>query len=108
MNAFRLGLTILASALAASPIVACSDAGPEAGAGGNAKDESTALPGQGADGGNVIETATGLPCEVDAILKTRCQTCHAAEPKYGASAPLVTWQDLQKPGPGGSASKKVF
>ena len=107
MNALRLGLTILASAAAISPVLACGDGGLEVGP-GNGSDDATTLPGQGADGSNVIETATGLPCDVDAILKTRCQTCHAAEPKYGASAPLVTWQDLQKPGPGGSASKKIF
>ncbi len=55
-----------------------------------------------------IPTKTGLPCDLDAILKTRCQTCHGAEPMYGASVPLVTWDDLQKPGPGANASKKVY
>ncbi len=58
--------------------------------------------------GTRIETATGLPCDVDAILKTRCQTCHGSEPQFGASAPLVTWDDLQKPGPGAYANKKVY
>ena len=49
-------------------------------------------------------TQSGLPCEVDAVLKTRCQTCHAAEPKFGASAPLVTFDDLQKT----FGTKKVY
>lgn len=70
---------------------------------------STTSSGGGASssssGGTEI-TATGLPCDVSNVLKTRCQTCHASEPKYGASAPLVTWDDLQKPAPGGG--KKVY
>lgn len=51
---------------------------------------------------------TGLPCDVDTLLATRCQTCHGANPQYGAATPLVTWNDLQKPGPGADSSKKVF
>jgi hypothetical protein len=53
-------------------------------------------------------TATGLPCDVDKVLKTKCQTCHSSPTKYGASAPLVTYADLQAPGPGASSNKKVF
>ena len=41
-------------------------------------------------------TQTGLPCDVDAVLKSKCQTCHASDPTYGASTALVTYQDLQK------------
>jgi hypothetical protein len=58
----------------------------------------------GAADGGMVTTATGLPCDVDAVLKERCQTCHGAEPKYGANVPLVTANDLQQAGPGG---KKV-
>jgi hypothetical protein len=108
MNGTRLAVTIVASAIALVAAVACSGADSSAVGGGNDVTGGSTGPGGGADGGNIIETATGLPCEVDAVLKTRCQTCHAAQPKYGASAPLVTWDDLQKSGPGGSASKKVF
>ena len=46
--------------------------------------------------GAVETTATGLPCDVDKVLKSRCQTCHASDTRYGASAPLVTYEDLQK------------
>ncbi|MCA9586308.1 MAG: peptidylglycine alpha-amidating monooxygenase [Myxococcales bacterium] len=65
------------------------------------------LPGQGgepevgADG----KTATGLPCDIDATLKQKCQTCHGASPSFGASAPLVTHADLMKDWPSG---KKVY
>ena len=46
--------------------------------------------------GAPAETATGLPCDVDAVLKSKCQTCHASEPKYGASTSLVTYDDLHE------------
>jgi len=62
----------------------------------------------GGGGGQVETTKTGLPCDVDKILKTRCQTCHAADPRYGASTALVTHADLMKSGPGASSAKKVF
>ena len=60
------------------------------------------------DGQEKVVTQTGLPCDVDAILRNRCQTCHSSPAQYGASAPLVTWDDLQKPGPGANANKKVW
>ncbi|MDB5218954.1 MAG: hypothetical protein JWO86_6881 [Myxococcaceae bacterium] len=82
------------------------EADPTTGAGSEAN-----LPGRvsGSDGGpTVTSAATGLPCDVDAVLKTHCQTCHASQPQFGASTSLVTWDDLQKPGPGANANKKVY
>jgi cytochrome c551/c552 len=73
-----------------------------------ATDDDEVNAGETGQGGTRVETATGLPCDVDAVLKTRCQTCHASEPKYGANTSLVTWDDLHKPGPGANASKKVY
>lgn len=35
----------------------------------------------------------GLPCEVEALLATRCQSCHGATPKKAPMA-LVTYEDL--------------
>lgn len=58
--------------------------------------------------GRQVTTKNGLPCDVDAILKRDCQTCHSSTPQYGASTALVTWDDLQKPGPGAQSSKKVW
>ena len=46
--------------------------------------------------GEKVVTQSGLPCDVDAILRNRCQTCHSSPTKYGASAPLVTFDDLVK------------
>lgn len=45
----------------------------------------------------------GLPCDVDAVLKARCQACHGDSPSAGASAKLVTWDDLHAP----YAGKKI-
>jgi hypothetical protein len=50
-------------------------------------------------------TASGLPCDVDAVLKARCQSCHGSSPSFGASAPLVTYADLTKTWANG---KKVY
>ena len=36
-----------------------------------------------------------LPCDVDAVLANNCRQCHGATPAFGASVPLVTWNDLQ-------------
>jgi hypothetical protein len=55
--------------------------------------------------GVATPTSNGLPCDVDAALKTKCQTCHGSEPQFGAPNALVTFDDLQKPGNGG---KKVY
>jgi hypothetical protein len=46
--------------------------------------------------GEKVVTQSGLPCDVDAIFRNRCQTCHSSPAKYGASAPLVTWEDVRK------------
>ena len=51
--------------------------------------------------------ASGLPCDVDAILKSNCQSCHSASPVYGAPMPLVTSADLHA-ALKSDASKKVF
>jgi hypothetical protein len=95
------------SALAACTAEMPSDASPDGTGTGGGKGTGTGtddvVPAK--PGGSVETTATGLPCDVDKILKTRCQTCHASETRYGASAPLVTHADLQKALPSG---KKVF
>ncbi len=44
--------------------------------------------------GGEIGAGTPLPCEIDAILRDKCQTCHAAQPRYGAPMPLVDRDDL--------------
>lgn len=53
-------------------------------------------------------TKTGLPCEVDAVLKTRCQTCHGSTLQYGAPNPLVTYDDLAKASGSGKVLDRVL
>lgn len=38
--------------------------------------------------------ASHLPCDVDRILKSNCQGCHGTNPQFGASDPLVTYDDV--------------
>jgi hypothetical protein len=81
----------------------CSDdvAGlPSSYGGGTTQNEQTAGGGSpttpGGTGGKSSAPASGLPCDVDAVLKESCQSCHGTSPSFGASAPLVTLADLQK------------
>ncbi|MBX3221515.1 MAG: peptidylglycine alpha-amidating monooxygenase [Labilithrix sp.] len=48
---------------------------------------------EGEDGAK-NKVQSGLPCKVADVLAASCQTCHGAEPKAGASTPLVTFEDL--------------
>ena len=59
--------------------------GPTTGIGGRA-----GIGGAAGAGG----PANGLPCDVQALLQTRCVTCHAATPVNGAPMPLVTYANL--------------
>ena len=41
--------------------------------------------------------AGSLPCAVDNVLKTQCQSCHGTSPIGGAPMALMTYADLTKP-----------
>jgi hypothetical protein len=87
-----------AALVIATLTVACIDAPPPE---MTSKKSDPKAPTGGADSAlatnGTIRTTTGLPCAVSQTLSKNCQTCHGATPKTGASAPLVTWDDLQKP-----------
>jgi len=38
--------------------------------------------------------ATGLPCDVEEVFRTRCTSCHGATPSAGAPNSLLTYDDL--------------
>jgi hypothetical protein len=82
--------------LIASGVACGSDAaGPnQASNDGGSNSSSTTVGGQ----------VTNLPCDVDSILRSRCQTCHAASPVGGATVSLVTHDDLTQDRNG----KKVY
>jgi hypothetical protein len=50
--------------------------------------------GTGAGSSEGGSASGGLPCEVSEILATHCQSCHSAEPKFGAPMPMVSRADL--------------
>jgi len=49
-----------------------------------------------ADAG-VTPNTTGLPCDVQALLSSRCVSCHGVIPSQGAPMSLVTYADLLAP-----------
>jgi hypothetical protein len=67
-----------------------SDPGPSV-----ALDSGTGMP--PVDAG--AESGPGtLPCDVDRLLASYCRGCHSAPPIAGAPMPLVTYDDLVRPG----------
>ncbi|HEY6559086.1 MAG TPA: hypothetical protein VI072_17500 [Polyangiaceae bacterium] len=46
-----------------------------------------------------LPPSSTLPCDIDNILREKCQACHGTTPKYGAPMPLTTYADLLKPAP---------
>ncbi len=40
---------------------------------------------------------SGLPCDVELLLASRCATCHSRKPTGGAPMALLTYDDLAKP-----------
>lgn len=87
-------------ALAALSLVfACGTSGNEAAPGGAAADGGTTAP--------EPQAATGLPCDVDAVLERRCRQCHTSPPQFGAPMPLTSHDALTAPART-DASKKVY
>jgi hypothetical protein len=115
MRRTALHWTIALTCFVGSAVVACTSEAPSdlasAAKAGVGQDTNDVVPGAskgGAGARGVETTATGLPCDVDKVLKSRCQTCHGSPTQFGASAPLVTRDDLIASGPGASGDKKVY
>ncbi|HRI69195.1 MAG TPA: peptidylglycine alpha-amidating monooxygenase [Polyangium sp.] len=53
--------------------------------------------GAGGEGGTGFGGTSALPCDVELIMRSKCQTCHAAKPIYGAPMPLVDANDFAAP-----------
>jgi len=51
----------------------------------------------------LAQATTGLPCDVQRIVESRCGLCHGATPTYGAPFALVTRADFQAIGGDGGA-----
>ncbi|MBX3189315.1 MAG: peptidylglycine alpha-amidating monooxygenase [Labilithrix sp.] len=107
MKRVSIDTALTASSISAvlAIVTAAACASPTIPGFGNGRDEDPTSPGsKRGDGGATsgAPTRTGLPCDVDKVLKTKCQACHGASPSAGASTSLVTYADLQKTGPGGA------
>jgi hypothetical protein len=71
--------------------------GSSAGAAGAAVTGGSGGAGNGAAGAGGFagaRPASNLPCDVQAVLKARCQPCHQNPPLNGAPMPLLTWSDV--------------
>lgn len=68
--------------------------------------DDPSLTARGPDAGAAADgpASAHLPCDVDTVLRSRCQACHGASPSAGASTSLTTWDDLQRDHDG----KKVY
>lgn len=81
-------------AVAAAILIACGsevDDGKRAGTRSNADGTAESSPSSTSGG-----VQSNLPCDVDKILRERCQTCHGSKPAAGASTSLVTHEDLHR------------
>ena len=64
----------------------------------------------GACGGDATDPApvvTGFPCNVQAIIKAKCQTCHTDPPRNGAPVHILNYADTQVVAPD-DHSKKIW
>ena len=72
-----------------------------AGCGGSVSSNLTANGdgGTGADAGGDGGTSqtNGLPCDVEQLLSTSCQSCHSNPPTSAAPMPMVTYADMIAP-----------
>jgi hypothetical protein len=63
------------------------------------------VQGGGVQGGGVGGgSGNGLPCDVSAVLRDKCQTCHG-NPLMSGPMPLITWADLQAISPAYAGTK---
>jgi uncharacterized membrane protein len=68
---------------------------PTTGTGGRTGAGGATGGGAGGAGGTTGGTAaTGIPCDVQALLQTRCQGCHTNPPANGAPMPLLSYANL--------------
>lgn len=82
-----LGLS-LASALLSGCFAGTEGASPGMGGSGGA------LSTGGSSGFGTVNTTNGLPCDVSALLRESCTSCHSSPPSGGAPEPLLTLADL--------------
>jgi hypothetical protein len=86
----RLGPTLLLL----TATIGCTGTVGEDGTGGSGGGLSMP-PSSSPDGSTGPGAAGGLPCDVQNLLKTRCQSCHSSPPVGGAPFSLVSYADAK-------------
>jgi len=94
----RLIKRTLLVAVAMDVLVGCAGSitSPGGSGGTGSGTASGGSPGGNGTGGNG-GVATGVPCDVQALLLARCVSCHSNPPLNGAPMPLVTRDNLMAP-----------
>jgi hypothetical protein len=80
-----------------APIVLVGCGGSAAAPGDASASFVPSLTNFGGDGGTVSAAASGLPCDIYALLQTHCVGCHSSPPTGLAPMPLETLADLAAP-----------
>jgi hypothetical protein len=86
----------IVSGSASAPAPGLEDAGPPS----RLDDAATHANADAAPGSAHAVTVTvgsGLPCEIERILRARCAVCHAQPPSFGAPMALTSLSDLRAP-----------
>jgi hypothetical protein len=84
-------------------LVGCQGVGEIGGKGGSAPGDGSGgsgipvLTGGGGSSGGNSSGSSGLPCDVQALLATRCTSCHGSTPLPGVPMSLLTLADLGAP-----------
>jgi cysteine-rich repeat protein len=78
---------------------------------GEACDDGNTAAGDGCSPTCTVEEpppeGTDLPCDVQAVLQAKCQSCHG-QPLMGGPMPLMTLADLRADSPGANAGTPVW
>lgn len=85
--------TVLVLSTGVAPFSACSGLVGERAVTGDG-----GAPGGGGTGaGGTSGSSSGLPCDVAALISSKCVTCHGTTPIVGVPTSLVTYADLTAP-----------
>jgi uncharacterized membrane protein len=109
----RVALTLgLVSVALVATACGDDDAAPPAADGAQADAAADASGSDVADAGTEAladAAATGqfFPCDVEAVLRAKCHTCHTMPPRNGAPMSLLTWAATQNFA-GGSTTVKIW
>jgi mono/diheme cytochrome c family protein len=107
MKRLTLALALTLSSLAACYLGDYSEPGAQANSGSGANASGGANTSSSGGGSGASTATTGLPCDVEAVLKRNsCLSCHGSGASLSAPMSLLSYADLTAPAKS-DASKKV-